>query len=261
MFSANRSGRALHTSGNRKRVARLAAAAAAFWLGAASAVAQTKTAAGPLVHLKNIDPSIIQEMRYATPHNFTGKVVKGYKTPACLLIEDAARALANAQRALAEKKLSLKVFDCYRPQMAVEEFIRWVDRGRDNPAYHPAIERRSLIARGYIASRSSHAKGISVDLTVTTIPTAAHAVSSEMEREPCTTRPPPHGELDMGTAYDCFDAKSSAAGSGLSTAQLRNRKLLRDVMVANGFEPYGREWWHFTFKTAKPPRTLNQVVE
>jgi D-alanyl-D-alanine dipeptidase len=219
------------------------------------------------VYLRDVDPTILQEMRYATAYNFVGERIDGYDEAECVLTEEAARALAQVQADLRPRRLSLKVYDCYRPQRAVVHFVRWI-RLVDRPGYEgddeamkeaffPAVEKRRLFREGYIARRSGHSRGSTVDLTVVRLP---HA--------PRTTYPQPpgrlprcdapavggpggrldEGDLDMGTAYDCFTPLSMTDSPDVSSAARANRRLLRDAMSRRGFRNYPQEWWHFTLR-------------
>jgi D-alanyl-D-alanine dipeptidase len=219
------------------------------------------------VYLDDIDPTIIQEMRYATAYNFVGEPIDGYDEAQCVLTREAARALAQVQADLRPRRMSLKVYDCYRPQRAVDHFVRWI-RLVDRPGYEgddeamkeaffPAVEKRRLFREGYIARRSGHSRGSTVDLTVVRLP-----------HTPRTTYPQPpgrlprcdapavggpggrldEGDLDMGTAYDCFTPLSMTDSPDVSAAARANRRLLREAMGRRGFRNYPQEWWHYTLR-------------
>lgn len=219
------------------------------------------------VYLSEIDPSIIQEMRYATAYNFVGEPIDGYDEAECVLTEEAARALARVQADLRPRRLSLKVYDCYRPQRAVDHFVRWI-RLVDRPGYEgddeamkeaffPGVEKRRLFREGYIARRSGHSRGSTVDLTVVRLP---HRVRRDYPmppgRLPRCDAPAmggpggrlDEGDLDMGTAYDCFTPLSMTDSPGVSATARANRRLLRDAMSRRGFRNYPQEWWHFTLR-------------
>jgi D-alanyl-D-alanine dipeptidase len=202
---------------------------------------------GGYVHLDAIAPSIVQDMRYATARNFTGAPLPGYDAPRCILRRPAAEALAKVQEALAKDGLSLKVYDCYRPQRAVLAMHAWVgagtDAASDHSPYMPKVRRRDAIKSGYIAKKSSHANGTAVDLTI--VRTDATEPSAPTDR-PCTAGPD-DGSLDMGTAFDCFDAKSTTESADITPEQMQWRRRLVHEMQRQGFENYRREWWHFTF--------------
>lgn len=178
-----------------------------------------------------IVPGLIVEMRYAGLHNFVGERVDGYDAPVCLLTRPAAAALAGVQRELAAQRLGLKVFDCYRPARAVAQFVRWArDIGdqRTKPEFYPDIDKRDLFRLGYIAARSGHSRGSTVDLTLVRLGDAA--------------------ELDMGTSFDLFSPRSWPSDASIELAARRNRRVLADVMQRHGFASYDKEWWHFTLR-------------
>ena len=183
-------------------------------------------------YLGDIDPTIAQDMRYAGADNFTGAPVAGYKAAECVLARPVAEALARVQAGLKEGGRTLIVYDCYRPARAVAAFNAWAKAGgraRD-PRWHPKIARNQLVAQGYIAARSGHSSGGSVDLGLA-------------ERTRGGVKP-----LDMGGAFDLFDRRSHTATPGLTPNQRANRKALVDAMGRAGFANYRREWWHFTFR-------------
>lgn len=198
-----------------------------------------------LVALHDIAPTIVEDMRYAGARNFTGAPLPGYDAPRCLLRKPLAEALAKVQKALVKDGLSLKVYDCYRPQRAVLAMHAWVgeDKAGDTANPHlPEVRRRDLIRKGYIAKRSSHADGTAVDLTITRINAPEPEASAD---RPCTAGPD-DGAVDMGTAFDCFDPKSATESEAVTDAQHQWRRRLAHEMGRQGFESYRREWWHFT---------------
>jgi len=192
------------------------------------------------VRLADIDPTIRQDMRYAGKDNFLGRPAKGYEAPACVLTKEAAEALSNAQKTLAPKGLTLIVFDCYRPDRAVKDFGAWVGKSRQkDPRWYPNVQRRNLIRQGYIASRSGHSRGSTVDLAIAPI------TSTRPAKEPaCGAQKA--GTLDFATGFDCLDPTSTTAYSPLPPVAVANRKFLVDAMSAAGFRNYSKEWWHFT---------------
>ncbi|MEZ5870854.1 MAG: M15 family metallopeptidase [Nitratireductor sp.] len=197
-----------------------------------SGVARGETMPKGFVHVKDIAPTIIEDIRYATSNNFTGAVVPGYEAARCILARPVAEALARVQAEFEKSGKSLLVFDCYRPRRAVESFVRWARRqgsGTD-PVYHPDIAGSQLVALGYIAARSGHSSGGSLDLTF--------AVRDG------------HGDFvaaDMGGGFDLFDPSSHTASNKVSQTARANRQLLVSTMVKYGFANYHREWWHFRF--------------
>jgi D-alanyl-D-alanine dipeptidase len=204
-----------------------------------------------LVDLGDVAPGVAVDMRYAGADNFTGRPVRGYGAPRCLLTGPAAEALARAQLDLAPFGLGLLVYDCYRPQRAVDAFVAWARTPDDparRPAYYPAVPKAELFARGYIAARSSHSRGSTVDVTLVPLgprrPTGARPSDCRKLDGPLA----PDGSLNMGTTFDCFDERSHPADAAVSAEARRNRLLLRLAMEKQGFVPYPQEWWHFTLR-------------
>jgi zinc D-Ala-D-Ala dipeptidase len=183
-------------------------------------------------------PGLAVEMRYFGSHNFVGTRIDGYEAPRCLLARQATFALAGVERDLAPRGLGLKVFDCYRPARAVAHFVRWAGDLADlkNKAeFYPRIDKRNLFKDGYIASRSGHSRGATVDLTLVRLDDG--------------------GELDMGTPFDFFSPLSSPASGGVSAEARANRAMLATAMRRRGFRPYAKEWWHFTLAAEPFPNT------
>lgn len=180
-----------------------------------------------IVDLAAVDATIEQEPRYAGSNNFMGRPVRGYHTAKVMLTREAAVALSRAQMAAVERGLSLRVYDGYRPQRAVDHFVEWAADPDDTlakNAYYPDVPKDELFARGYIAERSGHSRGSTVDLTLT------------RDGEP----------LPMGTAYDFFGELSHTEHPAISGEERANRLLLRDIMEDAGFRNYVNEWWHYT---------------
>lgn len=237
-----------------RRVLRINAAAALLLLSSATAQAQQRIPPG-LVALSDIDPSIRQDMRYSGPDNFTGRPLPGYGHGACWLHREAALALKRVQADLAARGLSLKAYDCYRPMRAVTAMVRWAASPEREATrrFYPALDKRRLLALGYIASPSAHSRGVAVDLTLVphdasspapaSYDPAAHYGSCTAERNTRT----PDDSIDMGTGFDCFDPKSRTRTPALTAQQHANRMLLVDAMRRRGFHNYAREWWHFTY--------------
>ncbi|WP_327739148.1 M15 family metallopeptidase [Streptomyces nojiriensis] len=214
------------------------------------------------VALRSVDPTILQDMRYARPHNFVGEPVDGYRQPVCILTRPAAEALHRAQVRLLRQGYSLKVYDCYRPQRAVDHFVRWAeDLGdeRRKAEFYPRVEKSRLFEDGYIARKSGHSRGSTMDVTLVRLP-ALPAPRPRPGRESVPCYAPraeryPDNSVDMGTGFDCFDTLSHTDDPRVQGAQRANRDLLRSVLAAEGFVNLPEEWWHFTHKPELFPDT------
>ena len=231
----------------------LAAVALTLALSFDQAVAQATLPVG-FVYLRDVDPTIVQDIRYAGVDNFVGRPLPGYAAAECILRRDVAAALKRVQADLAGSGLALKVYDCYRPERAVRAMASWANDGRSGDAgkrFFPRLSKSSLFARGYIAARSAHSTGIAVDLTLIAVSSAAAAIfDMAASYGPCTgpaAKRSPDNSLDMGTGFDCFDVNSHTASAAIDTEQRRWRALLVAVMAKRGFSNYHREWWHFAY--------------
>jgi zinc D-Ala-D-Ala dipeptidase len=209
---------------------------------------------GGLVYLRDVDPTIVQDIRYAGRDNFTGRPLPGYDAPECILTRAAAAALKQVQADLAASRLGLKVYDCYRPVRATRAMVQWAYEPRaDNRRFYPALPKVSLL-NGYISGASRHATGMAVDLTlVDASRTAPAAFDPRANYGPCTgpaEQRSPDSSLDMGTGYDCFDALSHTNSGAIGAEQRQRRLLLVAAMIKRGYRNYFREWWHFTLAGA-----------
>lgn len=204
------------------------------------------------VKLRDVDPTILQDMRYFGSNNFVGRPIAGYEAGACVLTEPAARALSAAQAEFAEQGHSLIVFDCYRPQRAVDDFVAWAsnDDEATKAQYYPNVPKGELFERGYIAERSGHSRGSTVDLALVPA-TAVSEPTPEHLQTPCLQDDAFKGDrqyLNFGTSYDCFDVLSHTANAEISAEAQANRQLLVRVLEERGFRNYANEWWHFTLE-------------
>jgi D-alanyl-D-alanine dipeptidase len=241
-------------------IARLAMAAALASAGAQAFAAQLPEG---FVYLRDIDPTILQDMRYAGADNFTGAPVPGYDAAECVLVRPAAEALAAVQADLRAKGLTLKVYDCYRPARAVSAFVEWAKEPDDPSAkatYYPNLPKAALFP-DYIATRSGHSRGGTVDLTLVPIgfESQAPAEAEGAASRPCTAPQEgraPDGSLDMGTSFDCFDVEANTSAPGLTKEEQDNRATLVEAMQARGFKNYPLEWWHFTLEPEPYPDTI-----
>lgn len=214
------------------------------------------------IALRSVDPTIPQDIRYATPHNFTGRVVDGYASPECLLTTPAAQALHRAQQGLLRRGYSLKVYDCYRPQRAVDRFVAWANDPADRAMkaeFYPEVDKSRLFADGYIARRSGHSRGSTVDLTIERSPAAPTRAYRPGERlvscYAVRDQRFPDASIDMGTGFDCFDPRANTLDPRIGGAAHDDRLLLRRVMEDAGFAGIREEWWHFTYRNEPYPDT------
>ncbi len=214
------------------------------------------------VALRDVDPTILQEIRYVTPHDFTGGPINGYRAPMCILTEPAARALHEAQVTLRHKGYTLKVYDCYRPQRAVNRFVAWAKDLQDQSMkkeFYPRVDKTRLFADGYIAEKSGHSRGSTMDLTI--VPLPARPTRPYRPGEPLApcyapkAQRFPDNSVDMGTGFDCFDTLAHTMDPRIKGAQHANRLLLKTTLEHLGFVNLAEEWWHFTYQPEPFPNT------
>ena len=189
------------------------------------------------VYVRDIIPDVLEEIRYAGSHNFMGRPADGYGAARAVLTLPAALALKKAAAYFAGKSLHLLIYDAYRPQRAVDDFVRWAQDENDTVGkaeFYPTLEKRELFPRGYIARRSGHSRGSTVDLTLT-----------DAKETP----------LDMGGEFDWFSPISAHEYAYLTVEQKENRRLLKDGIEDAGFEAYSEEWWHYRLKDEPSPET------
>lgn len=189
------------------------------------------------LYLDRLIPDAVIELRYSGTHNFVGEPITGYEQARPVLSQAAALALARVQEELRPFGLGIKIFDAYRPQRAVDHFVRWATDLQDTrmkAEFYPDVDKQHLFRDDYIAARSGHSRGSTVDLTLVNL--AA-----------------PHEPLDMGTPFDYFGPASWPEHAALTPQQRANRLLLQRLMQKHGFRPYPREWWHFTLEAEPHP--------
>ena len=190
------------------------------------------------VLLSDYVPDIIQEIRYFSTYNFIGERIDGYEEPVAIITKDAARALKKISKELNIQGYRMKVFDCYRPACAVKHFVMWGIEDTDirmKEYFYPDLQKQDLFSDGYVASRSSHSRGSTIDLTLLDMKTGK--------------------ELDMGSPFDMFSEVSHPDYKGITEDQYNNRMILRNIMLRNGFDPIDCEWWHFTLRDEPFPNT------
>jgi len=177
------------------------------------------------VNVNQAIPTIKYEIRYASNNNFIGRPIDGYNAPLCYLSKESAKALEKAQELVAQKGYRLKVYDCYRPQRAVNDFVIWAKDLNDTKMkaiYYANVPKKELFRLGYIAAKSGHSRGSTLDLTIE--------------------------GLEMGTPYDFFDKRSHTNDKSISIKAQHNRLYLKQIMQKSGFVNYSKEWWHYTLK-------------
>ena len=204
------------------------------------AAKETKTdGSDGFVLLSDAVPDVIQEIRYYSTYNFVGERIDGYEEPCALMTKEAAAALKEVSDDVIAQGYRLKIYDAYRPQMAVDNFVRWaedLDAVEMKPYFYPEVDKTLLFEQGYIDAKSGHSRGSTVDLTLFDMQTGK--------------------ELDMGGTFDYFGELSHPDYTEtLTEEQLANRNILRDAMLRHGFKPLDTEWWHFTLKDEPYPDT------
>lgn len=221
---------------------------------------------GGFVSLSDVDATIELDIRYRTSNNFVGRPIAGYRTPSCILTKEAAAALARAQKQANTRGYSLKVYDCYRPRRAVADFAAWakdLDDTKMQHRFYPAVPKDELFARGYIAEKSGHSRGSTMDLTLVPIGSRQPAADASGELYDCRSdvagRYPDNG-IDMGTGFDCFDELAHTDNPRIEAVARRNRDLLRSIMAGSGFTNLAEEWWHYTLEREPFPETYFDFV-
>ena len=193
---------------------------------------------GGFVSIGETIPDVILEIRYYSTYNFVGDRIDGYEQPVALLTKEAAVRLREVSDELAGKGYRLKIYDAYRPQKAVDHFVRWAEDVSDTRMkafFYPDLNKSVLIPEGYIAERSGHSRGSTVDLTLFDMRTGK--------------------DVDMGSPFDFFGEISHPDYRGITPEQYENRMLLRGCMLRHGFRPVPEEWWHFTLENEPYPDT------
>ena len=197
------------------------------------------------VEIRDVIPGVVIDVRYFSEDNFVGERIDGYEDARIYITREAAGALAKVQAELAAFGLGLKMFDAYRPQRAVDHFVRWAEDTADTKMksrYYPDVEKRHLFRDGYIAAKSGHSRGSTVDVTLVSLDSGQPV------------------ELDMGTDWDFFGPKSWPSNTEVSAQARANRMLLQALMVKHGFRVLAEEWWHFTLVGEPFPETYFDFV-
>lgn len=231
------------------------------FLGMSSDLPADELPAG-FVRLREVAPKVEQDMRYFGSHNFVGRPVAGYEAPECILTHPAAEGVAAAAAELAAEGLGLKVYDCYRPARAVADFMAWsrdLARQEMKPEFYPRIDKARVFELGYVAEKSGHSRGSTLDLAIVPI---GHRPEPQWRPGDALAdcalpvgRRFPDPTLDFGTGYDCFDPKAHHGAEGISSGAAANRVKLKSLMERHGFRPYAEEWWHYTLASEPFPDT------
>ena len=190
------------------------------------------------VYVESVIPNIQYNLRYAGSNNFIGEPIDGYEREVVILTQAATSALKKVHDELNGFGLSIIIYDSYRPQQSVDHFIRWardLDDKMMKPRFYPDVEKRNLFKEEYIASRSGHSRGSTLDISIVDLKTCE--------------------SLDMGSPFDFFGKESWVANTALSVVQRSNRALLQSIMKKYGFRNYAKEWWHFTLNSEPFPKT------
>lgn len=190
------------------------------------------------VYAKDIIPDLDIELRYFASNNFVGKPIDGYTVNKLIITKQTAQALKLIHEELQNNNLCIKVYDGYRPQQAVNHFMKWARDLNDTinkHTFYPNIEKQNLFKEGYIATKSGHSRGSTLDLTIVDGQTGL--------------------PIDMGSTYDFFGEKSWVSHQNITKKQYTNRQLLQSIMLKHGFRNYPKEWWHFTLRWEPFPDT------
>ncbi|MBK7632786.1 MAG: M15 family metallopeptidase [Ignavibacteriales bacterium] len=213
------------------------------------------------VEIREVIPDIILDLRYLTNHNFLGVPVDGYISEKCYITQTAADSISRVQAELKKFNLSLKIYDAYRPQKAVDHFVRWAKDLSDTltkKEFYPTVNKSNLFIDGYIAEKSGHSRGSTIDLTIVPIPISEqpeYDVNEQCECYKSVEERFKDNSIDMGTGFDCFNQLSHSENPDIDPQQRANRLLLRSLMDKYGFNNLAEEWWHFTLRNEPFPKT------
>ena len=176
------------------------------------------------------------DIRYYSPNNFTGNRINGYNAPIAYMTKKSLKALAIAAADLRNQGYRLLIWDTYRPQKAVDNFVEWINNPNDegDKSFYPDLKKSDLLKGGYIAEHSGHTRGSTVDLTL-------------IKKD--------GSFVDMGGTFDLFSEISHPDYKKLTRVQKKNRKILYNAMIKAGFNGIDSEWWHFTLKNEPYPDT------
>lgn len=211
-------------------------------------------------YLDEVAPTIIQDLRYNYDENFLGRKIIGYKANRIILTKQAAKALAAAQQDFLKDGYSIVIYDAYRPQKAVDEFMSWSKDPKDDIAkekYYPDINKADVFKLNYVAEKSGHTRGSTVDMTIIKVGNKLNPVkvTKRTLKDGRTVPFLDDGTIDMYTSFDLFDAASHHDTTLIDKEYLERRNYMRNIMLKNGFKEYPTEWWHYTLKNEPFPDT------
>jgi len=214
-------------------------------------------------YLDQIDNTILYDIRYAGSLNFVGKIIDGYNINRPVMTYALAYALSNIQKIVNKDGFSLVVYDAYRPQKAVSHFVRWTEERHNHgmkTKFYPYVDKADAFKLGFIAKRSAHSRGSTVDLTLIEnghILKAPHEINytTRLLKDGREIVFLDDGTLDMGSHFDLFDEVSFHKHNLLDEIYMSRRQYLRDVMMSNGFDDYKKEWWHYSLLEEPFPET------
>ena len=217
------------------------------------------------VNLKEIEPSIIENLRYFSNENFIGRKIDGYNANRVILTHKAAIALVKVQQELLKDGYSLVIYDAYRPQRAVDLFMKWSKDSEDQIAkekYYPNINKADVFKLGYVAEKSGHSRGSTVDLSIIKVGDSLKPITLQKRQlKNGSIIPFLHdGTVDMGSSFDLFGEASHHDNNLIEKEFLDQRNYLRRVMKKNGFNDYQEEWWHYTLKDEPFPDTYFDFI-
>ncbi len=219
------------------------------------------------VYLHDIDPTIKMSLRYAGEYNFLGARADGYNAEKVIITKPIAEKLKKIQSELKQAGYCLVVYDAYRPQMAVDHFLRWSQDEADQKMkswFYPHIDKSKAFELGYIAKKSQHSCGNAVDISIIELGKDLHKI-----------KPQPRslldgsqiiflddGTMDMGSSFDLFSDASHYENNLIADEYKTRRDYLKNIMISHGFKPYSKEWWHFSLTDALfPDSYFNFPVE
>ena len=236
-----------------------AAAGALMLLLSACGTAAPESAPPGFVYVTDAVPDVLLEIRYYSTYNFVGERIDGYERPTALLTREAAKALKAASDDFRRQGYRLKIYDAYRPQRAVNHFMRWAKDPHDvrmKSFFYPDLEKSVLFPKGYIAEKSGHSRGSTVDLTLFDMATGKEVdMGGTFDWFGKESHPAWCGDPDILEYTGPYSGDTPPAGGKINAAQFRNRMRLRSVMMRHGFKPIAEEWWHFTLDKEPYPGT------